>query len=315
MDNILLECYIVNMEKIKINEEKKQDGFRDEQYFIIPAESFISYVEHPLVRSMYLTDVGFFPKAANHFREREEGIEEHILIYCTDGAGVVEVDGHRYRIKPEEIFCIPCNRKHRYYADKDNPWSIFWMHFKGENVQYFPLDGCNVIHMNSAPANNRLMFLFELLFRVLERNYTLGNFIYISQVLSMILSEVYFREKVDESSLQNRHITSIIRYMYKHVREDLTLEDLSREFDLSKSYINVVFKKYARRAPIDFFIGLKMQEACKLLRSTGMYIKEVSIELGYDDPYYFSRIFKKFVGVSPKHYKNGGYVHYESDVK
>ena len=303
------------MKKIDLYEEKKRDGFRDEQYFIIPAESFKSYVEHPLVRSMYLTDVGFFPKAVNHFREREEGIAEYILIYCTDGKGVIEVDGHPYRIGAEEIFCIPRDRRHRYYADKKDPWSIFWLHFKGENCGFFPLDDCNVVQMSSGPANNRLMFLFELLFRVLERNYTLGNFIYISQVLSLILSEVYFREKVDESTPQNRHITAIIRFMYKHLKEDLTLEDISQEFDLSKSYINVIFKKYAKRAPIDFFIGLKMQEACKLLRSTGMYVKEVSIELGYDDPYYFSRIFKKFVGVSPKYYKNGGYAHYEADVK
>jgi len=302
-------------DKTEFNDFRKQDGFRDEQYFIIPAESFNTYVRHPMIQPLYLTDVGFFPRAINHYREREEGIEEYILIYCTDGEGVVEVNGYKYRIKSEEVFCIPRNRKHRYYASGKNPWSIFWIHFKGANTEYFPLDQCNVIRMNSGPANNRLMFLFELLFRVLERNYTLGNFIYISQVLSMILSEVYFREKIDETSTQNKYITAIIRYMYKHIKEDLALEDIVRDFELSKSYINVIFKKYTRHAPIEFFIGLKMQEACKLLKSTGMYVKEVSAELGYDDPYYFSRIFKKFVGVSPKTYKNGGYIHYESDVK
>jgi len=294
---------------------RKQDGFRDEQYFIIPAESFKSYVEHPMIQPLYLTDVGFFPRALNHYREREEGTREYILIYCTDGEGVIEVNGYKYPVGSEEVFCIPSNSRHRYYASSENPWSIFWIHFKGSNTRYFPLDHCRIVKMNSGPSNNRLLFLFELLFRVLERNYTLGNFIYISQVLSMILSEVYFREKTDETSMQNKHITAIVRYMYKHVKEELTLDDLAREFELSKSYMNVIFKEHTKHAPIEFFIGIKMQEACKLLKSTGMYIKEVSAELGYDDPYYFSRIFKKFVGMSPKNYKYGTYIHYESDVK
>ncbi|EEG72103.1 transcriptional regulator, AraC family, partial [[Clostridium] hylemonae DSM 15053] len=53
------------------------------------------------------------------------------------------------------------------------------------------------------------------------------------------------------------------------------------------------------------------QEACKLLKATDMYIYEVSSELGYEDQYYFSRIFKKVVGVSPRDYKNGDYFYCE----
>lgn len=290
------------------DQEKKQDGFKDEQYIIIPTESFANYARHPLVRSLYLTDIGFFPKARHHYREREEGTEEYILIYCIEGEGYIHVEDKKYRIRRKEAFCIPSNKKHRYYASETDPWSIFWVHFKGENTVHFPLEECEVIQINSRHAENRIITLFDVLFRVLERNYTLGNFIYISQVLSLILAEIYFREKVDEVSKQNRHITAIVRYMYKHLDENLKLEDLSRELQLSKSYINAVFKKYANRAPIDFFINLKMQEACKLLKSTDMYIVEISQSLGYEDQYYFSRIFKKVIGVSPTEYRNGDYI-------
>ncbi|MEG2305433.1 MAG: AraC family transcriptional regulator [Lachnospiraceae bacterium] len=293
------------------NMSKKQDGFKDERYVIIPTESFLDYAEHPLIKPLYLTDVGFFPNAIDHYKEREEGIEEYILIYCMSGKGVIEVNEQKYNIQEEEAFCIPRNRKHKYYASEENPWSILWVHFKGENTKYFPIEECHIIQINSKHGNNRMMFLFDLLFRVLERNYTIGNFIYISQVLSLILSEIYFREKVDETSQQNHHITVVIRYMYKNLNKNLTLEDFSEELQLSKSYLNVIFKKYANRAPIDFFIHLKMQEACKLLKSTDMYIYEVCSKLGYSDPYYFSRIFKKVVGMSPKEYKNGDYIHYE----
>ncbi len=294
---------------IWINEEnKKMDGFKDEQYIIIPTETFQNYASHPLVQSLYLTDVGFFPHALHHYREREEGIEEYILIYCVEGTGYIHVEDRKYEVNEQEAFSIPCCTRHKYYASKEDPWSILWVHFKGENVKYFPLGDCNIIQILSREADNRIMTLFQILFRVLERNYTQGNFIYISQVLSLILSEIYFREKVDGVSKQNKHITTIIRFMYQHINENLRLEDLSRELDLSKSYINAVFKKYANRAPIDFFINLKMQEACKLLKSTELYIREISSLLGYEDPYYFSRIFKKAIGMSPREYRSGEFI-------
>lgn len=305
MDNIPVSCYDKRMKNIG---NKKQDGFKDEQYIIIPTETFANYAEHPLVSAMYLTDIGFFPEASHHYREREEGTEEYILLYCVEGEGYVYVEDQMYTLRSKEAFCIPRNRKHKYYASEENPWSIFWVHFKGDNTRYFPLEERQIIRINSTHAENRIITLFDVLFRALERNYTMGNFIYISQVLSLILSELYFREKVDEVSDQSKHITAMVRYMYKHMNENLTLEDLSTEFELSKSYINASFKKYAQRAPIDFFINLKMQEACKLLKSTDLYIVEISQELGYDDQYYFSRIFKKVIGVSPKEYRNGSYI-------
>ena len=179
----------------------KRDGFKGERMFVLPTESFRDYVEHPQVRRMYLTDVGFFPCAAHHYRERRDGIEEFIFIYCMEGSGTIEVAGSKYVLHENEAFCIPQFTGHRYYACEEDPWSILWVHFKGEDVRYFPLMEYRVVKLNSQNATNRMLFLFELLFRVLEANYTLGNFIYISQVLSLILAETYDRETVSYTHL------------------------------------------------------------------------------------------------------------------
>ena len=81
-----------------IQESQKRDGFKDEQYFIIPTESFKEYLKHPLVKAMYLTDIGFFPKAYHHYREREEGTEEYILLYCTEGEGYIHIGNKKYHL-------------------------------------------------------------------------------------------------------------------------------------------------------------------------------------------------------------------------
>lgn len=289
----------------------KRDGFRGETMIVLPTESFLDYVEHPLVKRLYLTDVGFFPRAEHHFRERKDGIEEYIHMYCMEGSGTIEVDGEKYMLHANQAFCIPRFRGHRYYASEKDPWSILWVHFKGTDTEYYPLEECRLINFNSQNATNRMQFLFELLFRVLESNYTLGNFIYISQVLEMILSETYYREKHNTTQEQNKHVTNVIRYMYKHLYENLTLEHVVEEFELSKSYLNAIFQKYTQHAPMDFFISLKMKRACQLLRASDCYIYEVAQRLGYTDQYYFSRIFKKVVGMSPKEYRESDWIHFK----
>lgn len=101
-------------------------------------------------------------------------------------------------------------------------------------------------------------------------------------------------------------MTAVVRYMYRHLDENLSLGALSEEFELSKSYLNLIFQKATGHTPMDFFQELKMKEACKFLRSTELYIYQVGQRLGYQDPYYFSRIFRKVVGVSPTEYQEKG---------
>lgn len=276
---------------------------------ILPTEAFQDYVRHPLVSRLYLTDAGYFPCASRHFRERREGIEEYILLYCMKGSGVVRVEGREYVLRENEAFCIPRFRGHCYYACEKDPWSLLWVHFKGSDTEHYPLEECRVERFPSGDASGRMYFLFELLFRVLDGSYTLGNFIYLSEVLGLILAETYTREKQDSDMVQNRHMTGIIRYMYRHLSEDLTLEQLSGEFELSKSYLNLIFQRYSQQSPIAFFHQLKIKEACKLLSSTDDYVYEVARRVGYEDPYYFSRIFKKLTGLSPKDYRESGGQH------
>lgn len=76
MDNLPQEWYSVGMSKRIEPEKTKRDRFKGEWMYVLPTESFQEYVQHPQVRRLYLTDVGYFPHAARHFRERKEGIEE-----------------------------------------------------------------------------------------------------------------------------------------------------------------------------------------------------------------------------------------------
>jgi AraC-like DNA-binding protein len=105
-----------------------------------------------------------------------------------------------------------------------------------------------------------------------------------------------------------RKIEQSITYMLRHLDESLQVATLAAQANISASHFFALFKRQTGCAPIDCFIRLRMQHACRLLDETVMSVKEVAATLGYDDPFYFSRIFKSVNHVAPSEYrllKNG----------
>jgi AraC-like DNA-binding protein len=105
-----------------------------------------------------------------------------------------------------------------------------------------------------------------------------------------------------------RKIEESVAYMMRHLDESLQVATLAARANVSPSHFFALFKRRVGCAPIDYFIRLRMQHACRLLDGTVMSVKEVAATLGYDDPFYFSRIFKSVNRVAPTEYrllKNG----------
>ena len=102
---------------------------------------------------------------------------------------------------------------------------------------------------------------------------------------------------------KSQYLNRVITYMREHLQENLTLTQIAREAGLSESYLNAVFKECIKCAPMDYDINMKMEQACYLLCNTDLHIYQVAQHLGYENQYYFSRAFKKVLGVPPKKYK------------
>jgi AraC-like DNA-binding protein len=98
-------------------------------------------------------------------------------------------------------------------------------------------------------------------------------------------------------------ISKNISFMKEHIGEALTLKELADQAGLSIAHYSKLFTLRTGFSPIDHFIQLKIQYACQLLDISQFYVKEVAHKVGYQDPYYFSRIFKKVMQMSPLEYK------------
>jgi len=100
-----------------------------------------------------------------------------------------------------------------------------------------------------------------------------------------------------------RRIEQSIAYMREHLDRPLPVAKLAALANISPSHFFVMFKRRTGCAPMDYFTHLRMQHACRLLDTTSASVKEVAAVLGYDDPFYFSRVFKLVNHVPPSQYR------------
>ena len=98
----------------------------------------------------------------------------------------------------------------------------------------------------------------------------------------------------------------IQKYLVENLYGNITMQDISEKFSLSPSYVSRLMEMYFNNSPMDYYNKLKMQEAQKLLTTHNeLRVKDIAEILGFNDQYYFSKMFKAQCGVSPAAFKKG----------
>jgi transcriptional regulator GlxA family with amidase domain len=98
-------------------------------------------------------------------------------------------------------------------------------------------------------------------------------------------------------------IERCVDYMVQHLDKPLQVATLAAHANISPSHFFALFKRQIGSAPMDYFTRLRMQRACRLLEDTSLSVKEIASELGYDDPFYFSKVFKSVNRIPPSGYR------------
>ena len=289
-----------------------KDGFPGEIMYVVPRPVLDKARSHPLVSPLTPTDIGWFPFARYHYRERPSGAPEHILIFCTEGKGWFEIDGARYSVAANQAFIIPRQQPHIYGAVNDDPWSIHWVHFVGTSGDYYVSQlkkGAYTLSID-IDMKTSLEDLFAACRDSFVANFLLQRMIYASQTLHHLLGCVFFNNRAFSPLLGSSHFRSIdntLSFLHDNMSEQLSLTDMVLHSGLSKSHFIRLFKEQTGHSPMDYFIQLKMQHACMLLAYRQDSVKLIGIELGYEDQYYFSRAFRKVIGMSPTQYRRSTY--------
>jgi AraC-like DNA-binding protein len=289
---------------------RKGRGFTGERMIEIPKEVVEKCRTMPLISQLFITQMGFFPKALHHYFQRPTGMSQVILIYCTDGLGWIQVPKGRVTLQAGDMYAIAPGVPHSYAADPTNPWTIYWFHINGtacqESVWAATGNHENLAQVVRVVFSNERITLFDRIYEAFLNGYSQSNLLFANLTLPYFLASFVlpdnFRPKT-KVALPINATDKAIQFMQDNLANPVTLDNIAQAANLSVSFFSRKFKQDTGYAPIEYFNHLRVQKACQLLHFSDLRINEVASQLGIDDPFYFSRLFKNQMGISPVEYR------------
>jgi AraC-like DNA-binding protein len=287
---------------------KKAEGFKNEQFFVIPDIFIEDYLKTPYPYSLLITLMGYFPKAQGHYIKRSAGCGTALMIYCSAGSGFYSINGEPARtLSAGQILIIPPRTPHEYGASEDSPWNIYWVHFKGAFYQpfyeavhpYLPVSAGDI-------PGDRIRDIFNQCFCLLQLPYRKEEYFYLCQLVVTMLSIIpcLFRNSSLGLGLgSSESIERAVTFMQTHLHKKITSHELAAYTNLSYSRLSYIFKQSTGYAPIEFFLRTKIQAVARDLYFSNLPIRDIALDYGIEDPYYFSRLFKKIMGKSPDKFR------------
>ncbi len=287
--------------------EKLADGFKGQKAILIPYNIRQIQSLNSITKQLYVTHIGYFPEAKHHYRERKYGAKEYIIIYCSQGEGWIFYNHEKFELKQHEVFIVESEMPHSYGASLTNPWSIYWVHFCGQDSNQFRSIFGKVIQLHES-ENSRIsdrILLFEEMYQNLEMGYSTENLEYISYCLRYFLATLKYLNQYHEikNAKEMDVIQKSILYMKNNLETKITLSGIASHTGYSNSHFGAMFFQRTSYTPMDYYNQLKIQRACSYLQFSDLKIKEIAFRLGYYDPFHFSKTFRYEMKMTPSEYR------------
>ncbi len=298
-----------------------KDGFQGERQVVLSPMIIDMERKDSLASSLYVTDIGYYPSADHHFRERKTPISQFILIYCVEGSGWYKVSEKEYSVHRGEFFVLPPNQPHAYGAEENDSWTIYWIHFSGEHASVYA-EGMQTPHKINVAMNSRIkdrINIFEEILSTLQSGNSLEEVRYASSLLHYFMASMRYlglfrnthhteRQK-EVPFLENQGMSvceAAIHFMEENLENHITLQNILDYTGYSQCHFSALFKKYTGISPLAYFNKLKIEQACNLLKETNLKVNQICHKLGIEDQYYFSRLFTRTMKMSPTEYRKQG---------
>ncbi|MEO5712943.1 MAG: helix-turn-helix domain-containing protein [Luteolibacter sp.] len=282
----------------------RREGFPGQHHVVLPAPVVASQRDHPLLRGLFVTDAGQYPHAQGHLVTRASGTGGFIMIVCSAGLGWVRTRGEHHEVGTGDVVLLRPRVPHSYGAASADPWTIEWAHFSGSEaddwLNSIAGNGCHLKLHPTASVSIRLSRVHEHL----EAGYDETQLLLASAALRRSLAElVRLRRTPNHAPTSVEAVEATAEWMRGHLSSPVTLADLAKKSGMSPSQYSAIFRQRFGFPPIDWFTRQRVRQACRLLDLTREKVEVVGLEVGFRDPYYFSRSFRKVMGCSPRAYR------------
>lgn len=274
-------------------------------------------------------DIGW-NRSESRYTHPDRTLGFDVFVFVTAGRMQVIEDGQEYRVTPGEHLFLK-HGVHHYGLSRSEPGtSWYWIHFKTPDVEtgiydeHEPLIGMDFYYPEhyryrlalpkhgSTPWHVTMEQRLEHLLRESHNRGVPHRMTWLSvQVYQLFLElqrAAFSGTSTDTvqgkaASLPGR----VMAYLKRHACQELNAAHLSAELQLNYSYISATFSRLTGQTVVQAHTRLRMEQAVALMRDTSLNISEIAKQVGYVNPFYFSRVFKKTMGESPSSYLNHFY--------
>ena len=225
---------------------------------------------------------------------------DYYLIYVTVGHMIIDFDDSSAALTAGDMMVISPGKHYHNYLDGDNRVNYLWMHFTGRGaskiVNEFDIPVNKVCH---AGVHHSFNEMWQRMFAEFVRNDK-----YFAPVTEGILKTILaaFSRYIHSSSNRRSFVRSVT-YIHSHYSEVITVAQLADMEHMSEPHYRVCFRKTMGMSPVEYMTEVRIRSAVQLLEDTDKKLEEISRLCGYNDMYYFIRVFKKKTGVTPGRYR------------
>lgn len=255
------------------------------------------------------------------------------IAYVCDGKGYHVYDGTTYPVAKGELYIINSRTPHCFYpTDKSNSdhLVVYNLSFLPEFIAdininlpilteltdimlYKSLYAEEIIYTPDLRLSGAMRTEIEQLYEKMYMEFTAEGVNYV-EILRLSLCELLLKihrfYKIntvvsDNTVSKYRHqlIPDCIEYLRNNYSQKITIEELSNNFFLSKSYLSSLFKKATGSGVVEYLQHIRIEKACELLTQTNLSITEISTMVGYTDYRFFNKSFKKITGCTAHEYR------------
>ena len=214
-----------------------------------------------------------------------------LLHFVVSGKGYFRIEDREYKITAGNIFVIPPFKEIYYKADSVDPWEYIWVGFDAPlNFDLFQKD---VIYLPSAER------IFEAMKKCTKMN--LGRTEFLCSKIWQLFSEIL--ENKEEKSEYNDYIEKALNIIHSEYMFDVSVQVISDRIGLERTYFSNLFKKEVGISPKKYLLKCRMEQAAHLIKEFGYSVSGTALSVGYSDVYTFSKMFKRYYGISPSNFK------------
>lgn len=119
----------------------------------------------------------------------------------------------------------------------------------------------------------------------------------------LINFQLKLKPQYQPEKIKNKTFRDVLQYVNKNYCDDISIQSVSKKFVINPSYLSQMFRKEIKKTFTQYLTSLRMSDACELLKETEYTINEIADKIGYNDYFYFAKIFKRFTGKTPGNYR------------